>query len=436
MKRPQDFWSQIQRVFNPNEILTGERIKQLYCEREYSPFDRMLDKFTGAVQQQEPVISFFSGHRGSGKSSMLFHLLENLAHDFFVVYFDIDHNLDSNKANQIDLLYLLGATVYKTALNEGLNPDEKNLRHLVDSVYTVTHTKTEKEQKDVNIADLLKNIFCVGAGMLGSKLGEELSKALLKPFNLSSGISEETARKRETEPRVQDIVTNVNLIVGDVETKTDKPLLVIVDGLDKLPRIEQAKLIFLESSALREPLCNIIYTVPMFIFTHPLFTRIKNEFSSYFLPNIKVYDKETGIRYQRGYEELEQIVVRRLNLLNLKIDDVFERGALDLLIGKSGGLIRWFISMVYEAVTDAKIKELDIVNQKSCQEAVDIFSRDLTASLTRESIAELEQVRKDKRSSDSDIGRELLNAHFIVAYYSNHQTWFDAHPLIWDELKI
>ena len=42
-------------------------------------------------------------------------LIENQPWDFFAVYFDIQHNLDSSKANQVDLLYLIGAAIFKAA---------------------------------------------------------------------------------------------------------------------------------------------------------------------------------------------------------------------------------------------------------------------------------------------------------------------------------
>ncbi len=118
----------------------------------------------------------------------------------------------------------------------------------------------------------------------------------------------------------------------------------------------------------------------------------------------------------------------------MNIDDVFEKDVLNALIKKSGGLIRWFIKLILEAVTSAKIGDLDMVTRESAQEAIDIFTRDLTAGLTLKSITELRQVRRDKRPSGSETSSELLNAHFIVAY-NNGETWFDAHPLIWNELQ-
>jgi len=137
--------------------------------------------------------------------------------------------------------------------------------------------------------------------MLAGNIGEKLSQAMLEPFTLTSGVSEEVARKRDIEPQVRDVINNINLIVADIQTKTKKSLLVIVDGLDKLQSIEQAELIFLESRALSGPVCRIIYTVPMLIFNSPKFAQVEEESKSYLLPNVKLYEKtKANKKYERG----------------------------------------------------------------------------------------------------------------------------------------
>ncbi len=226
----------------------------------------------------------------------------------------------------------------------------------------------------------------------------------------------------------------MNLIIADVETKADKPLLVVVDGLDKIPRTDQANLIFLDSRALRGPACNIIYTVPMLIYNHPLFNELEDECESYFLPNVKLYEMSSDSKqYKRGYEELQQIVDKRLKLFNLVVDDVFQKDALNMLIEKSGGVVRWFILMIRDAVKSAKRMDLDIVDRDAARKAVDRRAQKLTARLTREAITELRLVRKEKIPSGDKAASVLINSLLIVAY-RNGDTWFDAHPLIWNKL--
>ena len=293
-----------------------------------------------------------------------------------------------------------------------------------------------KDNQTLDVAKLIEKIVCFGASILGGKVGEEMTKAVLQSFTLTSGVSEEVARKRTIEPQVQAIITNVNLIIAAVETKAEKPLLVVVDGLDKLPRFEQAKLIFLDSRALLGPVCRIIYTVPMSIYISPLFRQVEEEWHSYLLPNIKLYEKEAEQQqYESGYQILREVVTKRLQLKNLPLQEVFDSKALEeWLIPKSGGILREFIGLVHDAIREAKNMNLDTVNPEAAQKAVEKRVAKLTLRLTTTSVEELRKVRREKRPSGTPASTELLHGLFILAY-QNHQTWFDAHPLLWEELS-
>lgn len=435
MARSREFWNSLWQAFNPSEVLVGQRSHDLYCERSHEPFKGLLNKFAFSAPSVRPPITFFTGHRGSGKSSLLFRLLERFRDDYFVVYFDIEHNLDSGKANHLDLLYLLGISIFQVAVREGVNPDPRHLQALAESIYSITHeTKEKVKDQSLNIVELTKDVLCFGASMFGAALGEKLAQAVLNPFSMTSGVSEEVARKRETEPRVQEIITHVNLIITDVQTKVKKNLLVIVDGLDKLPQLEQAELIFFDSRALSGPLCRIIYTVPMLIFSDPRFAQVEEEGGAYFLSNVKLYDREDdSLRDEEGYAFLREVVRKRLHSVPLAPEDVFAPEVLDLLITKSGGVMRWFIGLVQDACLMAAGMELDTVNREAAQQAIDDRVAKLTGRLTRETVAELQAVRKSKWPSNSKESGLLLHGLLIVAY-RNQRTWFDAHPLVWEVL--
>ena len=435
MNRSEDFWIRLQDVFSPKDALAGQQGRDFYCEREHSPFNDMCIDFRKTASQTRPPIAFFTGHRGSGKSSMLLRLLEHFKDKFFVVYFDIEHNLESSKANQIDLLYLLGATIFQTATNEGINPKKDNLDELAKSVYTITETKKDTGKASFDILELTKNLVCFGASMFGGSIGERLAGTLLKPVTFTSGVSEEIARKREIEPRVQDITNNINLIIADVQTLSKKDLFVVVDGLDKLQRKEQAELIFLKSRALLGPVCRIIYTAPMLIFNSLEFAQIEDTNKSYLLPNIKLYEKESDDKlYGKGYKFMREVVRKRLASLALQPCDVFEQNVLDRLISKSGGITRFLIELVQSSLTAAELMKLRKVDVNATQKAIDDRTAKLTGRLTSERLKELLHVRNNKLISGNQTSNELLHGLLIVAY-RNGTTWFDAHPLVWNELK-
>ncbi len=434
--KTEEHWLKLQAAFNPEDVLVGQRSNELYIRREHSPLEEMRIVFRRTALLGRPPKAFFTGHRGTGKSSMLFRLMEQLKEDYFIVYFDVEHNLDRNTANQIDILYLLGAAVFQVAARENIHPDPKNLQELDDSVRTITKEEKETRKESLNIIELTKNMICFGSSMLGAPLGDKLAEAALKPFNLTSGISEETARTRKIEPQVQEIINNINLIIADVETKADKPLLIVVDGLDKIQDHGQAELIFLKSRALLGPICRIIYTVPMLSFSSLRFAQMEEESKSFLLPNVKLYEKENdGTPYKNGYQTMHDLVEKRLSMAGFKLGDVFESSdVLELLILKSGGLMRWLIELVQNSFINAEIMKEEKVNETVAQKTIENRAARLASRLTVESVEELRKVRINKRPTDSLKSSELLHGLLIVVYRSE-KIWYDVHPLLWEELE-
>ena len=298
----------------------------------------------------------------------------------------------------------------------------------------MTYETKEIEKEALNVGELAKELVCFGASMLGAGVGRQLAEAALKPFTFTSGVSEEVAGRRQVEPQVQNIINNVNLIISEVQQKSQKKLLVVVDGLDKLQRIEQADLIFLQSRALLGPVCRIIYTVPMLAFTSLDFGQAEGETKSYLLPNVKLFDRTSDTQTDsEGYAILREVVAKRMKSIGQTPDAVFEPEALNLLIFKSGGVMRDFIWLAQDAMSAAKILRLDKVNTDAAQKAISDRASQLAFRLTETRVEELRKVRANKRPSGSPESRELLHGLFIVAY-RNQTTWFDAHPLLWEEL--
>lgn len=439
MPRPPEFWDQVKNVFDPSEVLTGNRGEQFYCEREHNPFEEMKVHFRQNSTRKTPVRGFLIGHRGSGKSSLLLKLLETYATQYLVLYFDIQHNLDLPKTNQIDILYLLGVAAFKTGQNHGAELDPSLLKELQDSIFKLTiHQDEEVTSQAFDVTEFAQNILCFGAEMIGSTFAAKLVEATLKPFKMSSGVTEKVARQREIEPQIQQIITSVNLIIAEIETQLNRSFLIVVDGLDKLPRPEQANLIFLESQALKGPICNLIYTVPICIFHSLGFDLLAEDCQSYFVPNIRLFDrtstKSNYVSYQNGYDTLTQVVENRLREISLSSSDLFEDDVLGLFIRNSGGILRTFIGLIQDACAQAEILRIEKIDQVAAQKTIENRAVRVSGPLSRDQIEELKEVHTTKTHSGTPIGQDLLDKRYIVAYRDGGDLWYDAHPLTWDKL--
>jgi hypothetical protein len=424
-------WRRIDQAFDGNETLFGRRSDELYCEREHSPFEKMRLTFRADLDPPRPPIAFLAGQRGCGKSTMLLRLLESFKDDYFVVYLDIEHHLDSNTVHQVDLLYLLGASVFQTAVRESLNPDVSYLRELY---LAVDNLATRRES--VNVADIVSRLGGIGPSAFRESFGEQAANDFTNHFYrktiFPSGVPEETLSRRESEPRIQQIVNAVNLVIAEVKTRSQQDLLIVVDGLDKLQRLEQSKRLFLDSDSLTGPVCRIIYTAPMNIFTDPRFSQIEQRYRSFLCPNINLHEKKSKRRRQEGYDTLSEVVSRRLRTIDLKIEDLFEGKALELLMMKSGGILRGFIELIREASASAQILGLPKISLKAVREAVQSRSSKLGLRLNEQSVAELRRIRKHHLATEGGTA-ELLQNLLAIAYVGD-TVWFDAHPLLWEIL--
>ena len=179
----------------------------------------------------------------------------------------------------------------------------------------------------------------------------------------------------------------------------------------------------------------MICTVPLSIYNDLGFGEAEEECPSYLLPNVKLYEKEAPEKkYRRGYDTMREIVRKRLRSIDLESRDLFTAGTLNMIIEKSGGVLRWLIELIKDASNLAWADGLDKVNRQAARRAITTQARKLTGRLDMQLIDELRKVRENKRLSGGPKTGELLQSRLIVPYF-NGDVWYDAHPIVWETLE-
>lgn len=255
-----------------------------HVEREGKPLDR-LKRALLRENRQLPKY-FFSGHRGCGKSTELnrLHVDEGINEKYFIVKYSVKDVCDVNNLNYVDVLFSIGAQLYIQYIDAGKELRPELIKELDAWKNTVVEQITEKE-KSIEAS------------------GEAGIKAFFLSF-LAKIKSEDTTRKtirEKIEPRLSDLIDKINLIISDIKGKEGKEVLVVIDDLDK-PGLEQAIKIFYDNyTAITQPACAIVYTVPISIYFAQEFTAIRD--SRFFLPNIKLHVKnDRNTLYEPGYK--------------------------------------------------------------------------------------------------------------------------------------
>jgi hypothetical protein len=203
---------------------------------------------------------------------------------------------------------------------------------------------------------------------------------------------------------------------------TPKNVLVIIDDLDK-PSLEQAKEIFYNNStAITQPACYIVYTVPISIFFASEFTAIRE--SRFFLPNIKLHTKDDRNSLDEpGYALMREFVFRRMK------KELIEPDALDLAIKMSGGVFREGARILQIAADSAIERERSRIVKDDVERAEREIRSDFKRILKSDDYDTLDEICENNEIRGIEkIGHLLHN--LSVLEYMNDETWCDIHPTL------
>lgn len=126
---------------------------------------------------------------------------------------------------------------------------------------------------------------------------------------------------------------------------------------------------------------------------------------------------------------MRQMGHRRPASLGLEPEEVITRSALDLLIQKSGGLMRDLIRLVQDSAVKAEVAGQERIDKPIAEEAVADLRRLYTAQLNPRYRQELEQVQRLHEPAGTPECNELLYGNFVLSYV-NHDVWFDVHAIL------
>jgi histone H3/H4 len=312
---------------------------------------------------------------------------------------------DVNNLNYVDVLFSIGAQLYLQYEDSGRELRPELLKDLEAWRNNIVERVSEEESSFET---------SVGGGIRG------LFISVMAKIR-----AEDTTRKtiREViEPRLSELIDKINSIIADIEGREGKNVLVIIDDLDK-PNLEQATEIFYNNqTAITQPVCHIVYTVPISMFFAQEFIAIWDR--KFSLPNIKLHAKnDRTSRYEPGYDMLKTFIFKRMK------EDLIEPDAVDLAIKMGAGVFRESSRIMQIAADSAIERGRDRVTREDVEKAVRERRSDFNRILHTDDYGILEEVYKnnDIRGIEK-IGHLLHN--LSVLEYENDENWCDIHPTL------
>ncbi len=375
-----------------------------HVEREDKPLDRL--KTALLIEHKQTPKYFFSGHRGCGKSTEL----NNLAADidinqkFYVVKYSVKEVCDVNNLNYIDVLFSIGAQLYIQYVEAGKELSSELKKDLENWEKSIEKTFEEKTSLKTSLGGGLKAFF----------------------FTIQAKIKTEDSTRRiireKIEPKLSELIDKINLIIADIEGKEKKNVLVLIDDLDK-PGLDRAKEIFYNNyTAITQPKCYIVYTVPISIMFTQESTTIRDY--QFFLPNIKLHPKDDrNSKHEPGYRVMRNFIFKRMK------EELIEPDALELAIKMGAGVFRETARIMQIAAYSA----LEHKRTKIIKEDIDRAEREIRSDFKRILRSEDYNTLKEIYACNDICGIEKIG-HLLhnlsVLEYVNYENWCDIHPTL------
>lgn len=403
------------RFFDPRKPLSDEQLDHWFVQRAGKT--RQLLKIALTLQEERQKI-LFAGHRGSGKSTELNKLAEEIADQFHVIGFDALDTTGRTNLEYEDLMLGISTQVTRYCIEQQLigRPLSEPLRLRWEEL---------RDWWRRVVAGL--NFHPAPAE---AEIGMQLN-VLLGQVELNARQSS-TARneiKEQINRQMPDLIRNLNWVIEQAE-QNGKRLLIIVEGLDKVD-LESAAGIFRDHApTITAPKATMIYTLPIPLQHSEHANTIRLNFARMaFLPNIRTRQQDGSLALA-GIAKLRQLVLARME------QRLIEEAALDRLVHANGGIPVGLVFLMrtaalYALARDAEATQITVAD---ASDAIEDLRRDTLLSLTRHDLQVLRERHLDRQlTNDADEQRLLYNGSLID--YSNGEPWCDAHPVLWPVLE-
>ena len=360
---------------------------------------------------------------------ILFEFSQIMQDRFFTVFFSISDLIQMKEVNHINILFVIALKMMEKAEQDNVEIAEDKKQAFFDwfKERTTTETVAVSGQMSAGI-----NLFEVIKGKLST---EQTTKDVIK--------SKFTQNFR-------DLIDTLNAIATEIKLATKQEILVIVDDLDKFD-LEEVDAVFQKNlKALLEPKFIIIYTLPIATIREGVLRKhIEDETGNeiFVMPVLKLYAK--GASHQPdGKPEVAAMQVLQ-SVLNRRIDaELLEDGIVEKIALSSGGVLRDVIRITQRCCSEVLVRlrrmarknqNIDHVriDMEILQESLDKSRNDIQLGLSKTDREILVQVYNKYIPENPKEQAFLDLLHTVVAIeYRNHESWYDVHPLIVEQLKI
>jgi len=454
------FWEEFEVVFDPEKPVEQPR---LFAERErkYSAVASIVRGLRPEAKTRSKYL--LTGTQGNGKTSELIHCAAELAKTRIVVRVDIWDHLTLTvgepaaleRLEPWELVSVVGTAIFRAGTELGQNWTKPETK-AVEKALAELHSDGSQNPPKVDLVTLARGIAVAVGGIagafiggpsgtaLGSLVGEQTVKTATSLVTTAADatswtlpIGQSRRRSSDQDPKVQALLSAVNRLIMSLHETLKRPLVLILDGLDRLRDEERVSALFVRSDLLSRLICDAIVTAPMLAMRveAPLISNFKHKD----LGNIPVVDRDAPERLRPHITFFTDLARRRINLIRETLDaegiacpdDPLPKAQLDRLAYLSGGVVRDFVRLVRLASSEALDTGAEQISKEHIEPAIRELRLRYEWMINADEIAVLRRVMDDpsRRLPGGELARSLLRQKRLLPY-PNDSTWYYPHPLL------
>ena len=415
-----DFYS----VFFPSPLKENE-MDVFYCNTmKHRTGDEYVSPIKDIYQimknNQNSNAFLLLGHKGCGKSTELV----KLASIFTEEGYDVESTnclleMDMQNAVYWDLFILITQKLIKIADRLNCEIDKTIIRKALS--YWDDRSIIEAVEEEIGFS--LESELSARAGLKG------LFGAFLKiTGDIKNKSGKRTELRKNVARRASEWIEILKSISTSIQSKSNgKMPILIFEELDKISRDKAIEIFYNNADALSQLPIKAIYTFPINLYYSEKFTTIRSYFIHKILPMIKVHNKDMS-ENEEGIAIIKDIVYKRAD------ENLFECGALDKMIEKTGGSLRDLFEVILNAGNRANSRNSDKISMEDVISALKSLKSDLTRMIEVNDYEFLKNAyNKKEQIQDNNEMLKFMEALIILEY--NGERWHDLHPLVCDFLK-
>ncbi|PSB27794.1 ABC transporter ATP-binding protein [Stenomitos frigidus] len=409
--------------FNLLPLIEPEDIERFRVDYGREPLVRLKQEVNASAKAQKFV---FTGHTGCGKSTLLKRFTVEMKPQHFTVFFSIADMIEPADITHRKILYAIAVQLLHAATEKQIAIDDdikENLLGWLDTTHKQKKEKSTKSEFGLGISNLLKFVT----------LKFQQEQAAREEF------------ERVFEKRVVDLVKYADRIAAAIQIATKKPVLVVIDDLDKLdlPLVES---IYRNNiKVLFSPQFRIVFTIPISATQDP---QVMGALTSEgivrpaLFPVSKFFAKSDCHKPEAA--PIDKTVNIFLEVLKKRIPAAcIDPGTAHQMVLKSGGVMRELVRLGRECCTECMVQlELEpdradlTINDEILNVAVRNLRNDFARQIGTSLFPVLKQVYQtlNNKDTDSDAFVKLLHG-LMVLEYQNDDLWYDVHPIVVDLLQ-